>query len=127
MLNLKLTTFVLSTILIGQIEMMFIMPTDKKVNFLSDNKLDNNSNNENINFNPTTIIMVTHNPELECYADRILYVQDGIFEKQVINDYQIALTVEEYVDFINNNIQFTYQSYLFDHHRHRRRHRSSIV
>ena len=27
--------------------------------------------NENI---PTTIIMVTHNPEIECYADRIIYV-----------------------------------------------------
>ena len=25
----------------------------------------------------TTCVMVTHNPELECYADRILYVQDG--------------------------------------------------
>lgn len=35
MLNLKLTTFVLSTILMGQIEMMFIMPTDKKVNFFT--------------------------------------------------------------------------------------------
>lgn len=29
----------------------------------------------------TTCVMVTHNPELECYADRILYVQDGIFVK----------------------------------------------
>jgi putative ABC transport system ATP-binding protein len=27
----------------------------------------------------TTIVMVTHNPELECYANRIIYVQDGIF------------------------------------------------
>ena len=24
-----------------------------------------------------TCIMVTHNPHLECYADRILYVADG--------------------------------------------------
>lgn len=29
----------------------------------------------------TTCVMVTHNPELECYADRILYVQDGVFVK----------------------------------------------
>lgn len=29
----------------------------------------------------TTCVMVTHNPELECYADRILYVQDGEFVK----------------------------------------------
>ena len=33
----------------------------------------------------TTCVMVTHNPELECYADRILYVQDGVFVKQAIN------------------------------------------
>lgn len=29
----------------------------------------------------TTCVMVTHNPEIECYADRILYVQDGSFVK----------------------------------------------
>ena len=33
----------------------------------------------------TTCVMVTHNPELECYADRILSVQDGVFVKQAIN------------------------------------------
>ena len=33
----------------------------------------------------TTCVMVTHNPELECYADRILYVQDGVSVKQAIN------------------------------------------
>jgi len=26
---------------------------------------------------PITMIMVTHNPDLECYADRVLYIQDG--------------------------------------------------
>lgn len=29
----------------------------------------------------STCVMVTHNPEIECYADRILYVQDGTFVK----------------------------------------------
>jgi putative ABC transport system ATP-binding protein len=29
----------------------------------------------------TTCVMVTHNPDIECYADRILYVQDGCFVK----------------------------------------------
>ena len=29
----------------------------------------------------TTCVMVTHNPDIECYADRILYVQDGQFVK----------------------------------------------
>ena len=34
----------------------------------------------------TTCVMVTHNPEIECYADRIIYVQDGIFIKQALNE-----------------------------------------
>ena len=34
----------------------------------------------------TTCVMVTHNPEIECYADRILYVQDGTFVKQALNE-----------------------------------------
>lgn len=53
--------------------------------------------------NKTTIVMVTHNPELECYANRILYVQDGEFIKQAINEFQQALTVKEYLDYINSN------------------------
>ena len=57
----------------------------------------------NDNYNKTTIVMVTHNPELECYADRILYVQDGSFIKQVLNEFQIAMTVEEYLNYINSN------------------------
>lgn len=59
---------------------------------------DNNSQNK------TTIIMVTHNPELETYADRILYVQDGVFTKQILNETQISITVDEYLNFINNNL-----------------------
>ena len=31
--------------------------------------------------NPTTMIMVTHNPDLECYAHRILYIKDGSIVK----------------------------------------------
>lgn len=50
----------------------------------------------------TTIVMVTHNPELECYANRILYVQDGVFIKQAINENQQALTPQEYLDYINS-------------------------
>ena len=52
--------------------------------------------------NKTTIIMVTHNPELECYANRIIYVQDGEFIKQAINENQQALTPQEYLDYINS-------------------------
>jgi putative ABC transport system ATP-binding protein len=53
--------------------------------------------------NPATIVMVTHNPELECYADRILYFQDGVVDKQIYNETQIALTLEEYLAYINSN------------------------
>jgi hypothetical protein len=34
---------------------------------------------------------VTHNPDLECYADRILYVEDGTFKKQAINSQQTRI------------------------------------
>lgn len=66
---------------------------------LNFNKYGPNNDGKNL----STIIMVTHNPELECYADRILYVQDGVFIKQILNEYQVALTVEEYLEYINNN------------------------
>ena len=58
---------------------------------------------DDVNKNPATIVMVTHNPELECYADRILYFQDGVINKQIYNETQIALTVEEYLAYINAN------------------------
>ena len=32
------------------------------------------------------MIMVTHNPDLECYAHRILYIRDGKLIKQVLNE-----------------------------------------
>lgn len=68
------------------------------INKYGPNVDDSNKRNSN---EPTTIIMVTHNPELECYADRILYVQDGVFSKQIINEYQIPLTLDEYLSYIN--------------------------
>lgn len=49
----------------------------------------------------TTCIMVTHNPDLECYADRILYVEDGQFKKQVINKKQRRIDYEKYIKYIN--------------------------
>jgi len=44
----------------------------------------------------TTCVMVTHNPEIECYADRIIYVQDGVFVKQALNEVQTAIKEDEY-------------------------------
>eukprot|EP00457_Paulinella_chromatophora_P008041 gb/GEZN01008068.1/.p1 GENE.gb/GEZN01008068.1/~~gb/GEZN01008068.1/.p1 ORF type:complete len:330 (+),score=49.27 gb/GEZN01008068.1/:25-1014(+) len=50
----------------------------------------------------TTCIMVTHNPDLECYADRILYVKDGLFEKQALNERQARINYERYLQHINS-------------------------
>jgi len=50
-----------------------------------------------------TMIMVSHNPDLECYADRVLYVADGKFVKQAINEQQIELTVEGYAEYLHRN------------------------
>eukprot|EP01083_Nonionella_stella_P095111 266941_1 len=49
----------------------------------------------------TTCIMVTHNADLEVYADRILYVKDGKFRKQAINKQQTKLDLESYLAYIN--------------------------
>jgi putative ABC transport system ATP-binding protein len=51
----------------------------------------------------TTCIMVTHNPDLECYADRILYVEDGQFKHQAINNRQVKLDYHSYMHYINQN------------------------
>lgn len=51
----------------------------------------------------TTCVMVTHNPDLECYADRILYVQDGKFIKQAINDTQSRIDYDAYIKYINTH------------------------
>ena len=47
--------------------------------------------------------MVTHNPEIECYADRILYVQDGQFVKQALNEVQTAIKEDEYTKFLHKD------------------------
>lgn len=50
----------------------------------------------------TTCIMVTHNPDIECYADRILYLADGVFEKQVFNTEQTRLDYDKYIQYLNS-------------------------
>lgn len=49
-----------------------------------------------------TIVMVTHNPDLECYADRILYVADGRIVGQAINTVQTRLDYDSYVKYLHN-------------------------
>ncbi|KEG13818.1 putative ABC transporter [Trypanosoma grayi] len=45
----------------------------------------------------TTCIMVTHNPDVECYADRILYVADSRFVKEVRNSRPQRLMYDAYL------------------------------
>ena len=42
------------------------------------------------------MIMVTHNPDLECYANRIIYINNGLIEKQILNQCQCQYDPEEY-------------------------------
>jgi len=48
-----------------------------------------------------TCVMVTHNPDVECYADRILYVEDGRFIRQALNYVQTPLIYEDYIKYLN--------------------------
>ena len=48
-----------------------------------------------------TMMMVTHNPDIECYADRILYVKDGKLIKQVLNEIQFPLNYSKYMKYLN--------------------------
>lgn len=54
------------------------------------------------NSDKITMLMVTHNPDLECYADRILYVKDGRLVKQVENEVQMPLIYEKYIKYLNH-------------------------
>jgi putative ABC transport system ATP-binding protein len=50
----------------------------------------------------TTMIMVTHNPDVECYADRILYVEDGRFTLEARNTEQSRLDYTTYSTILNS-------------------------
>jgi putative ABC transport system ATP-binding protein len=52
----------------------------------------------------TTVVMVTHNEDLECYGDRIIFFEDGQIQRQVQNDYQFGLDPEEYSKFLNTKV-----------------------
>lgn len=55
--------------------------------------------------------MVTHNEDLECYGDRVIFFEDGKIKKQVFNDFQFALDAEEYSQFLNTKV---WCKYLFE-------------
>jgi len=50
----------------------------------------------------TTCLMVTHNVDIECYADRLLYLKDGKFLKQAINKRQVPLVYEDYLEYLKS-------------------------
>lgn len=64
--------------------------------------LDLNQNGYGEDTSPTTIVMITHNEDLECYADRILYVLDGRIHHQVRNMFQVKLPVNDYINFVRS-------------------------
>ena len=50
----------------------------------------------------TTMVMVTHNPDVEQYADRLIYLQDGRFVKQSLNRRQTKLDYAHYIALLNS-------------------------
>jgi len=49
-----------------------------------------------------TMVMATHNPDVEIYADRIVYMRDGEIVKQVFNERQFPIIYEHYNDYLKN-------------------------
>ena len=45
--------------------------------------------------------MVTHNPDIECYADRMIYISDGKIVSQALNQVQSRLNYEHYLQYLN--------------------------
>lgn len=50
-----------------------------------------------------TLLLVSHNPDLEVYADRILYLQDGTIVSEAVNTSQNRLDADAYTKFLNSN------------------------
>jgi len=49
-----------------------------------------------------TMVMATHNPDVEIYADRIVYMRDGEIVKQVMNERQYPIIYEHYNEYIKS-------------------------
>jgi putative ABC transport system ATP-binding protein len=64
--------------------------------------LDLNLNGYPGNSDPVTIVMITHNEDLECYADRILYVKDGQIVEQIRNRFQVKLPIDDYLEYLRS-------------------------
>jgi len=53
----------------------------------------------------TTCVMVTHNPDIECYADRLIYISDGRIVSQALNSVQSRLHYDEYIRYLNSQTE----------------------
>lgn len=74
------------------------------------------------------MIMVTHNPDLECYANRILYIHNGFIEKQVLNTRQCQYYPEEYQEKVNSKkLLYSLCCYLRFHHSSVERREKSLL
>lgn len=49
-----------------------------------------------------TCVMVTHNADLECYADRVLYLENGRFSRQRLNTHQRQLDASKYAAYLTS-------------------------
>lgn len=49
-----------------------------------------------------TCVMVTHNGDLECYADRVLYLEDGRFSRQRFNSRQKKVDAAQYAAYLTS-------------------------
>jgi len=49
--------------------------------------------------------MVTHNPDIECYADRLIYISDGKIVSQALNAVQSRLKYDDYIQYLNTQIE----------------------
>lgn len=49
-----------------------------------------------------TMVMATHNPDIEIYANRILYIKDGQIIQQAMNRERMPLDYETYVAYLKS-------------------------
>lgn len=49
-----------------------------------------------------TMVMATHNPDIEIYANRILYIKDGQIIRQAMNRERMPLDYETYVAYLKS-------------------------
>lgn len=57
---------------------------------------------ESGNSRGVTMVMATHNPDVEIYANRILYIKDGQIVRQAMNKERMPLDYETYLAYLKS-------------------------